>query len=270
MVDLLPDGVPRPDSARPGAPAPWAGLPDDARRGIALPRVAAALVGAGQGGEPPEVGSVQPFVETLDHDAPPEEHTGAGGVVRVRPGAGREAAVLVALFEEAGETRVVLTRRSSELRAHRGEVAFPGGRVDPGESLVTAALREAEEEVGLDRAHASLVGWLRPLMTFLTGTVVNPVVASLPARPSLAPSPGEVARVFDVALADLLADGVFHEERWTLPGRPVPAAADGSFPVWFFAAAGETIWGATARVLHDLLCLVVEVGPGHGGASGAR
>ena len=75
------------------------------------------------------------------------------------------------------------------------------------------------------------------------------------------PNPAEVARVFDVPLADLAADGVFHEERWTVPGRPVPGSADGSFPVWFFDVAGETVWGATARMLVELLCLVLGVAP---------
>jgi hypothetical protein len=69
-----------------------------------------------------------------------------------------------------------------------------------------------------------------------------------------------VARVFDVALSDLLADGVFAEERWAVPGRRgVDGASGGEFPVWFFSVAGETIWGATARVLGELLCLVLGV-----------
>jgi hypothetical protein len=66
--------------------------------------------------------------------------------------------------------------------------------------------------------------------------------------------------VFDVALSDLAADGVFHEERWPLRAVPAPIDGDGSFPVWFFTVPGETIWGATARILHDLLTLVL-VGP---------
>jgi hypothetical protein len=78
-------------------------------------------------------------------------------------------------------------------------------------------------------------------------------------------SEAEVARVFDVALADLVADGAFSEERWTVPGRivegVVDGSADGSFPVWFFEVATETVWGATARILYELVCLVLGVGP---------
>jgi hypothetical protein len=74
-------------------------------------------------------------------------------------------------------------------------------------------------------------------------------------------SPPEVARVFDVALADLVADGAFSEERWRFPDRPVPGSPDGSFPVRFFHAAGELVWGATARMLFELLCLVLGLDP---------
>jgi hypothetical protein len=67
--------------------------------------------------------------------------------------------------------------------------------------------------------------------------------------------------VFDVSLAELAADGVFHEERWQVAGRPIPGSSDGSFPVWFYEAEGELIWGATARMLTELLSVVFGVGP---------
>jgi 8-oxo-dGTP pyrophosphatase MutT (NUDIX family) len=165
----------------------------------------------------------------------------------------------VALFEEDGEARVVLTRRSAALRLHRGEVSFPGGRIERGESVTDAALREAAEEVGLAPGLVEPAGWLRPVVTFGSRSLIQPVVGTLEARPALVASPREVARVFDVALAELVADGVFHEERWQVPGHGVPGSPDGSFPVWFFAAAGEIVWGATARILVDLLRVVLGV-----------
>lgn len=237
-----PQVIPRPPSARPGGPAPWAGLEPAVRRGITLARVEAALERAGRTGEIPEPG---PGPHPSDVGLPPE-----------RPGA---AAVLVALYEEDGEVHTVLTRRSAALRTHRGEVSFPGGRLDPGEDVVAAARREAAEEVGLDWSSVRVLGWLRSVVTFSSGSLAVPVVAALPGLPRLVPNPAEVARVFDVPLADLAADGAFHEERWTVPGRTVPGSPDGSFPVWFFYVAGETVWGATARMLFDLLCLVLEV-----------
>ncbi len=234
--------LPRPAHTRDGGPAPWADLPPDRRRGLSLEQVAGAVRRRGGGATLPE-----PWPPVLVEGRPP-----------------RPAAVLVPLFEEAGEARVVLTVRSSRLRSHRGEVAFPGGRLEPGEDLVTAALREAEEEIGLDPATVGVVGTLTTRTTAVSYSVLTPVVGTLPARPHLTPHPDEVERTFDVALADLLADGVFHEELWAVPGRiGAGGVVGGEFPVWFFAAGGETIWGATARALVELCGLVLGLGPGH-------
>lgn len=239
-----PQVVPRPSTARPGRPAPWEGVAPAARRGLSLGVVEAALDRAGQSGAvPPPGDGPHPF-----DTAPPPEPVAS-------------SAVLVALYEEGGEARTVLTRRSATLRAHRGEVSFPGGRVDPGESVADAARREAAEEVALDPASVRLVGWLHPVLTYSSSSLIVPVVGVLDARPTLVANPDEVARAFDVALADLVADGTFHEERWSIPGRPVPGSPDGSFPIWFFEVAGETVWGATARMLFELLCLVLGVDP---------
>jgi 8-oxo-dGTP pyrophosphatase MutT (NUDIX family) len=172
----------------------------------------------------------------------------------------RRAAVLVALFEEDGEARVVLTVRSERLSTHRGEAAFPGGRLEENEDVVHGALREAEEEVALDPATVTVVAALTPMPTVASNTVMTPVVASLPARPRLTASPAEVVRVFDVSLHELVAEGAFHEELWSVPGRPGANGIPGDeFPVWFFAVGGETVWGATARTLVELLCLVLDV-----------
>ena len=168
--------------------------------------------------------------------------------------------MLVPLFEEGGEARVILTVRSDRLRSHQGEVAFPGGRLDGGEGVVAGALREAFEEVGLDPGVVTVLGELTPLPTVSSNTVMTPVVATLDVRPLLTANPAEVERVFDVALSELAADGVFHEEWWTAPGRSAATGLpDGEFPVWFFEVAGETVWGATARTLVELICSVLGV-----------
>jgi 8-oxo-dGTP pyrophosphatase MutT (NUDIX family) len=170
------------------------------------------------------------------------------------------AAVLVALFEEAGEARVLLTVRSSRLRSHQGEVAFPGGKLDGDEGVDEGARREAYEEVGLDPSLVTVVGHLPAMPTISSNTLMTPVVAVLGGRPTTSPAPDEVSRVFDVALAGFLADGVFAEELWAVPGRHgADGQLGGEFPVWFFSVAGETVWGATARVLTELLCLVLGV-----------
>jgi 8-oxo-dGTP pyrophosphatase MutT (NUDIX family) len=235
--------IPRPPHHRAGSPAPWAALAADDRRTITLDRVLSALADPGHPTGPGDSAGPEPWrtLPSRDFD-------------------GRPAAVLVPLFEESGQARVILTVRSDRLRSHQGEVAFPGGRLDGGEGVVAGALREAFEEVGLDPALVTVVGELTAMPTVSSNTVMTPVVATLDARPALVANPGEVERVFDVALGELAADGVFHEEWWSVPGRPAALASpEGEFPVWFFEVAGETVWGATARTLVELICSVLGV-----------
>jgi 8-oxo-dGTP pyrophosphatase MutT (NUDIX family) len=168
--------------------------------------------------------------------------------------------VLVPLFEEDGESRVVLTVRSDQLRSHQGEVAFPGGRLEPGEGVVAAALREAHEEVALDSSSVTVIGQLTALPTVSSNTVMTPVVAALDGRPELRANPSEVDRIFDVSLTELVAEGAFQEEWWSVPDRVDRSGfPEGEFPVWFFDVADETVWGATARTLMELMCLILEV-----------
>lgn len=160
---------------------------------------------------------------------------------------GRASAVLAALYDEDGGTNVVLTRRAWHLRTHRGEVSFPGGGRDVGEELVDTARREAWEEVGLDRDSVEVIGELDHLSTFTSNSWIVPFVAVLPGRPELSAAPSEVEAVLHVPLADLLDDGVFHEERWEISGS--------WRSIFFFDIVGDTIWGATAAMLRQLLGL---------------
>ena len=229
-----------------GVAGPWAHLSTAERGGLDLARVLSGLELRGMSGPPPHTPSPRDDeIEVLD---------GLDLTGRLR-----SSAVLIALFEEDGEARVLLTRRSTRLNNHRGEVSFPGGRVDVGESTTETALREAEEEVALDLAHVEVVAHLHPIVTLASSSLIQPVVAVLDGRPEVVASPSEVERVFDVSLADLLVPGVFHEERWRRPERPYPKSADGSFPLWFFEVSGEMIWGATGRLLVDLLCATLRL-----------
>lgn len=164
-----------------------------------------------------------------------------------------EFAVLVALFEEDSEARVLLTRRADHMRRNQGEVAFPGGRVEAGETPAEAALREAFEEVALDPAAVELIGELTALSTVTRPSGIQPVVGVLAGRPAVRANPDEVSEVFDVSLSDLADPAIFREEIWTLP--------DGAErPIYFFDVCNPPVWGATARVLKELLNLI-EVGP---------
>jgi 8-oxo-dGTP pyrophosphatase MutT (NUDIX family) len=158
----------------------------------------------------------------------------------------RPAAVLCALFEEDGDSWVVLTRRSTRLRSHTGEVSFPGGRLDQGETAVSAALREADEEVGIPPSTVEIIGRLSPLATMTSRSAIVPFVGVLRQRPVLHPNPAEVDRAFSVPLSELMAPGVYHEERWGFPGG-------GDRAIHFFELPGDTVWGATAKMLRELL-----------------
>jgi 8-oxo-dGTP pyrophosphatase MutT (NUDIX family) len=171
-------------------------------------------------------------------------------VARLEADPNGAAGVLVPLFEQVGETRVILTRRAAHLRSHTGQVAFPGGRLEPGEGALAGALRESHEEIGLDPGEVEVLGQLAPLTTVSSGSRITPFVGALAQRPRVLPNPAEVARIFDVSLAELLTDEVYREERWDLPGQD-------DRPMHFFEVDDETVWGATARVLTELLELVV-------------
>ncbi len=240
-----PQAIPRPPVHRPGRPAPWSHLTPAARASLPLATVVGAVVSRDRSGDAGATAIEVSEFSRAFADAFPDANP---------------AAVLVALFEEDGEARVLLTVRASHLRSHQGEVAFPGGKLDGREAIDDGARREAEEEVGLDPSLVTVVGHLTAMPTVSSNTLMTPVVAVLDGRPATSPAPDEVSRVFDVALAELLADGVFAEELWAVPGRRgADGRPGGEFPVWFYSVAGETVWGATARVLTELLCLALGV-----------
>jgi 8-oxo-dGTP pyrophosphatase MutT (NUDIX family) len=130
--------------------------------------------------------------------------------------------------------------------------------MDEGEDATNAALREAQEEIGLDPSAVRLVGWLHPLFTLNATSFVLPVVGVLDGRPSVSANPDEVARVFDVELADLVGDGVYREETWD-PYEEWSGTAGEARQIWFFGVANERVWGATARILHELALLALGI-----------
>lgn len=161
-----------------------------------------------------------------------------------QPIAVRPAAVLVPLVERKEGLSVLLTRRADTLRSHTGQVAFPGGRLDPGETVWEAALREAHEEVGLEPAHVSLAGLSTPYRTG-TGFLVTPVVGFVPPDLPLTPNPDEVAEVFETPFGFLMDPGNYEQRYYDLP--------DGQRRN-FYAMTWENqlIWGATAGMLRAL------------------
>jgi 8-oxo-dGTP pyrophosphatase MutT (NUDIX family) len=161
------------------------------------------------------------------------------------PGGFGVAAVLVPLHEEGGVTSVLLTVRRHDLRYHAGQVSFPGGRVEPGEVPLAAALREAQEEIGLDPGRARVLGRLSEAVVLQSAFRLTPWVASVPYPYPYAAAPREVEAIWHVPLPALMAPGVHRTERRLAYGLELD--------VHYYDVEGRTIWGATARVLSELL-----------------
>lgn len=160
----------------------------------------------------------------------------------------RPAAVLVLLFpDEAGNARVVLTERAARDGHHSGEVSFPGGRAEPHDAdLAATALREAAEEVALDRLAAGVrvVGQLDRFLIPVSNYEVTPILALAERRPVLVPSPDEVARIVEPRMADFLPGASFEIVERTVRGWPLRYGA--------YRVDGLSVWGATARILSQL------------------
>ena len=158
-------------------------------------------------------------------------------------GAQVDAAVLIPIYTDVRGPVIVYTERGADLRKHAGEISFPGGRQDPGESLVETALREAEEEIGLPREAVEIVDELEPIGTFVSGFRVHPFVGRVGTRPDWTIHPVEVAAVLELALVDVRAGHRF-ERLWS---KGVPVRTD------TYTVDGHLIWGATARITRQLL-----------------
>jgi len=154
--------------------------------------------------------------------------------------------VLLAIYGWPEDPGLIFTERRADLRLHAGEISFPGGRRDPGDADLSAtALREAEEEIALDPAAVELVGALPPYSTFVTDYLVHPFVGLVahPRELGLEPNPAEVETVLTFSLG-LLRDG-YEMRRLVRRGVALHTPA--------YEADGRVIWGATARILSDLL-----------------
>jgi 8-oxo-dGTP pyrophosphatase MutT (NUDIX family) len=154
-----------------------------------------------------------------------------------------DAAVLVPLFGWPDDPGLVFTERRQDLRRHAGEISFPGGRRDEGESYLETALREAEEEIGLDRGRVQVVGALPPIGTFVTNYKVHPIVGLIDRDLVFEPNPTEVETVLAFDVSELRSG--FAMRRLVRRGIPIRTPT--------YVVAEHLIWGATARILGELL-----------------
>ena len=155
-----------------------------------------------------------------------------------------DSAVLVPLYLDADAVvHAVFTRRRHDLRRHAGEISFPGGRREDGETLLEAALREAHEEIGLPPGAVDLLGALEPTPTFVTNYAIYPFVGLIEPGFEWVPGETEVAEVLELPIEALRA--AYGERRLVRKGIP--------FRTPTYEVAGNLIWGATGRILQDLL-----------------
>jgi 8-oxo-dGTP pyrophosphatase MutT (NUDIX family) len=166
---------------------------------------------------------------------------------RLPPGGLGRAAVLVPIFDREGEVNVLLTRRPAGMRRHAGQISFPGGRIERGEDSLAAALREAGEEIGLASADVRVVGPLSETLVLQSAFRLTPWVGEVPYPYSWVAAPEEVDGILEVALNALAAPGAHRVEPGQAWGLPLE--------VHRFSAGGHEIWGATARVLAELVDL---------------
>ena len=175
----------------------------------------------------------------------------------LRPEFGRAAAVLVPLLPRPEGLHVLFTERSKELRAHAGQISFPGGSVDLADADArAAALREAREEVGLREQHVEVLGAVDDCPTFVTGYVITPVVGvvdplafTAAGRYPWEPSPAEIAALHELPLSEFRPENLRVEMR-EREGQ--------QFELYWYTVQGNVVWGATARILHQLIKLARE------------
>lgn len=167
------------------------------------------------------------------------------------PDDARIAAALLLLYPRDGDVALPLTVRASHLLRHAGQISLPGGATDPGETLAQAALREASEEIGIDAAAVRVLGELTPVHVIVSGFTLHPVVGITDERPAFIAAPGEVEEIVEVSLNDLRdASKIRHGTR-IREGEAI------EFP--YFDLAGHQVWGATAMVLGEFVCLLDQL-----------
>ena len=166
----------------------------------------------------------------------------------------KRAAVLIPLFKKDGEYHILLTRRTNIVEHHKGQISFPGGRQDKKDKdLLATALREAREEMGIEEKDVRILGELDDFCTATTDFCISPFVALIPYPYPLKVNRQEIEEVIEVPLSGLLDKRRFRQELREKDGLP--------FPVYFYQYQDHTIWGATARILKQLLDLLPEEPP---------
>jgi 8-oxo-dGTP pyrophosphatase MutT (NUDIX family) len=156
----------------------------------------------------------------------------------------KPSAVLVPLIAGPEGWRLLFTKRSDRVEAHKGEISYPGGMIEKGESALAAALRETREELGVGEDRVQVLGELDEILTF-TGFRIRPFVAKLLWPTPLRPNPGEIESVHLLPLAGFADCSRFKTETWNRNNQ--------DYPVYFYRFPECTVWGATAKMTKNLI-----------------
>lgn len=160
----------------------------------------------------------------------------------------RVAAALLLIYPGEDGPAVPLTVRASGLARHAGQISLPGGAADPGETLAETALREAQEEIGIDPSTVRVLGELTPVHVLVSGFTLHPVVGVTHARPAFQAAEGEVAEILEVSLEHLRDASSIRRGTRLREGIAV------EYP--YFDLLGHQVWGATAMILGEFVCLI--------------
>ena len=164
------------------------------------------------------------------------------------PPEAKPSAALILLFPFSGEAYTLLTVRGDHLPQHAGQVSFPGGRLEPNETVENAALRESHEEVGLDPRQVRLLGKLSPLYIPASGFALFPIIGIADSRPKFLSKTTEVKRILEIPISTLIESEDLH-----LGYR---LYKNDSYRVPYFNVEDERVWGATAMILGELLTVI--------------
>jgi 8-oxo-dGTP pyrophosphatase MutT (NUDIX family) len=160
----------------------------------------------------------------------------------------RQAAALLLLYPADGELRLPLTVRAGHLPRHAGQISLPGGATDPGETIAEGALREAAEEIGVDPSQVRVLGELTPVHVIVSGFTLHPVVGVTDRKPAFQAAPEEVEEILEVSLHDL------RDASRIRTGTRIREGVAIEYP--YFDLMGHQVWGATAMVLGEFVCLL--------------
>jgi 8-oxo-dGTP pyrophosphatase MutT (NUDIX family) len=164
----------------------------------------------------------------------------------------RPGAVLILLYEQHGRIKFPLIKRQEYLGAHSGQVSLPGGKAERNETPVETALREGQEEIGIDPASMNIIGTLSDFFVIPSNFLVKPVIASSPQVPDFKPDPREVSRILIGDLKELMREDAIHN-------KEILAAGKFRMQAPHFDIEGEVVWGATAMILNELCHVLREV-----------